>query len=151
MKRPFLSLSFALSAAFLLVAGVHAQQVPQPTLPIAPLSAGIYVIQAEVASTPMQQQIGLMGRTELSSNGGMLFIFDAVSTHCMWMRNTLLPLSVAFIDEGGVITNIEDMAPKTENTHCAVKPARYALEMSKGWFAKRGIKAGAAIAGLKKP
>mgnify|MGYP003333614901 CR=1 FL=1 len=150
MKSPVLSLIAGLSAiAF--AAGAQAQQVPQPTLPIAPLSAGIYVIQAEVASTPMQQQIGLMGRTALSSNGGMLFIFDASSLHCMWMRNTLLPLSVAFIDDNGSITNIEDMAPKTENTHCAVRPARYALEMSKGWFAKRGIKPGTTIEGLKKP
>jgi len=150
MKRSLLSLWFALCAVSF-AAAAPAQQVPQPTLPIAPLSAGIYVIQAEVASTPTQQQIGLMGRTELSSNGGMLFIFDTSSLHCMWMRNTLLPLSVAFIDDKGIVTNIEDMAPKTENTHCAVRPARYALEMSKGWFAKRGLKAGATIEGLKKP
>ena len=150
MKRTLLSI--ALCTGLLAVgAQAQAQQVSQPTLPIVPLSAGIYVIQAEFASTPKQQQIGLMGRTGLPANGGMLFDFGQASLHCMWMRNTLIPLSVAFIDEQGVIANIEDMAPKTEDSHCAARPARYALEMSQGWFAKRGIKAGATVSGLKKP
>jgi len=68
--------------------------------------------------------------------------------HCMWMRNTLIPLSVAFIDDDGSIVNIEDMQPKTEISHCAARPVRYALEMDKGWFAQRGLKAGARISGL---
>ncbi len=128
-----------------------AQSGPQPTLPATQLSIGFHAIHAEVAGTPAQQQIGLMFRTELAPNAGMLFVFNDRSVHCMWMRNTLIPLSVAFIDEKGVIANIEDMAPRTENSHCASRPVTYALEMSQGWFAKRGIKAGSSIAGLKKP
>jgi uncharacterized membrane protein (UPF0127 family) len=78
----------------------------------------------------------------------MLFIFDEATTHCMWMKNTLLPLSVAFIDERGAIINVEDMAPQTEDSHCANRPARYALEMNRGWFAARGIKPGSRIGGI---
>ena len=80
----------------------------------------------------------------------MLFVFPDASRHAMWMKNTFIPLSVAFIDEQGVITNIEDMKPHTEDAHPATRPARYALEMNLGWFAKRGIKAGAKIDGLDK-
>ena len=78
------------------------------------------------------------------------FVFEENAPHCMWMKNTLLPLSVAFIDEAGAIINLADMQPKSEQTHCAAKPARFALEMNKGWFAQRGIKAGAKIRGLEK-
>lgn len=143
----------AISALAWLVVGTTAtaQSGPQPTLPATQLSAGFHLIHAEVASTPAQQQVGLMFRTELAPNAGMLFVFNDKSVHCMWMRNTLIPLSVAFINEQGVIANIEDMAPRTENSHCATRPVIYALEMSQGWFAKRGIKAGTSIAGLKKP
>ena len=91
---------------------------------------------------------GLMHRESMPQNAGMLFIFDEATQHCMWMKNTLIPLSVAFIDEQGAIINIEDMAPKTENSHCARKPARYALEMNRGWFAARGIKPGSRISGI---
>lgn len=129
---------------------VLAQAGPQPSLPITRLNAGIHVVHAEVASTTSQRSMGLMLRTELGPNAGMLFVFDDAATHCMWMRNTLIPLSVAFIDDRGTITNIENMEPRTENSHCAARPARFALEMTKGWFAKRGIKAGASMAGLPK-
>lgn len=129
-------------------AAALAQSGPQPALPVAQLNAGIHVIHAEVASTTPQRAQGLMMRTALGPNAGMLFVFDDAAAHCMWMRNTLIPLSVAFIDDRGVITNVEDMEPRTENSHCAARPARYALEMTKGWFAKRGLKAGASLAGL---
>jgi uncharacterized membrane protein (UPF0127 family) len=78
----------------------------------------------------------------------MLFLFDQPGSQCMWMKNTLIPLSVAFLDEHGTIINIEDMAPQTENSHCARRPARYALEMNGGWFAARGIKPGMRLGGI---
>jgi uncharacterized protein len=120
------------------------------SLPVIPLTAGMHRIQAELALEPGARMRGLMFRESMPANAGMLFIFDELQTHCMWMKNTLIPLSVAFLDEKGAIINIADMAPKTEDSHCAAKPARYALEMNKGWFAARGIKPGAAIGGLEK-
>lgn len=86
----------------------------------------------------------------MPTNQGMLFVFDQNDIHCMWMKNTLIPLSVAFLDEGGAIINIEDMQPQSEQTHCARKPARFALEMNRGWFAQRGVRAGAKLRGLEK-
>jgi hypothetical protein len=80
----------------------------------------------------------------------MVFVFEESAIHCMWMKNTLVPLSVAFIDQDGAIINIADMQPRSEQSHCAAKPARYALEMNKGWFAQRGIRPGAKLRGLEK-
>ena len=120
------------------------------SLPVVPLSAGMHRIQAELAAEPGSRMRGLMFRESMAPNAGMLFVFDETTTHCMWMKNTLIPLSVAFLDEKGTIVSIHEMAPKTENSHCAARPARYALEMNKGWFAARGIKPGAAIRGLEK-
>ena len=91
-----------------------------------------------------------MYRTSLAPNGGMLFVFEQPGEQCMWMKNTLLPLSVAFIDDDGSIVNIADMQPQTEDPHCAAKPVRYALEMTQGWFAERGIRAGSRLRGLDK-
>lgn len=123
---------------------------PQTGLPVASLSAGLHVIQAEVASTDQTRAIGLMFRKSMEANRGMLFIFDARSRHCMWMKNTLIPLSVAFMDEDGKILNIADMTPHDETSHCAAGLARYALEMNRGWFAAKGIKPGARVSGLDK-
>jgi uncharacterized membrane protein (UPF0127 family) len=122
----------------------------QPALPAVALNAGIHVIQAEVAGTPVTRQQGLMRRKAMAQGAGMLFVFDHSEGHCMWMKNTLIPLSVAFIDDRGQIVNIADMQPLDETTHCASRPARYALEMNQGWFRKRGIVAGAAIQGLER-
>jgi len=118
--------------------------------PVIPLTAGMYVIQAEVAATEAQRQQGLMFREKLPPNSGMVFLFGQPAQVCMWMKNTLLPLSVAFLDERGKILNIEDMQPQTTNSHCAAGPATYALEMNKGWFAKKNIKPGTVVAGLPK-
>ncbi len=118
------------------------------TLPTIRLSAGIHVITAEVAASDPARIRGLMFRERLAPNAGMLFIFDDKAVQCMWMRNTLIPLSVAFIDDDGRIVNIEDMQPHTENRHCATRPVRFALEMELGWFARRGLKAGSSIGGL---
>lgn len=112
------------------------------------LSAGMHRIDAEVATDLRSRALGLMNRREMAPQRGMLFAFPEAAGHCMWMKNTLLPLSVAFLDEKGRIINIEDMAPETEDSHCAAAPAYYALEMNQGWFRHRGIKAGDQIRGV---
>lgn len=117
---------------------------------VVPLTIGIHVIQAEYASTNEERMQGLMFRKQMGTNEGMMFRFDRNGKVCMWMKNTLLPLSVAFIDEGGSIINIEDMQPETLDSHCAEKQARYALEMNQGWFKRKNIKSGSKILGLPK-
>jgi uncharacterized protein len=116
--------------------------------PVVQLNAGMHLIQAEVVAEPAARAQGLMHRRTLGQNAGMLFIFDEHAVHCMWMKNTLIPLSVAFIDDRGTIINIEDMEPHSETSHCAAQPVKYALEMSRGWFASRGIKPGARLGGV---
>ena len=116
--------------------------------PVAQLSAGIHLIQAEVVSEPGARARGLMHRKSLDRNAGMLFIFDEAAVHCMWMKNTYIPLSVAYIDDRGTIVNIADMEPHDETSHCAARPVRYALEMNRGWFAARGIKPGSRLSGF---
>jgi uncharacterized membrane protein (UPF0127 family) len=138
---------FAL-AAMLAAAGSAAQG--QPPLPTVQLQAGLYLIKAEVAANYGTRMQGLMQREKMGPNEGMLFVFPDRDKQCMWMKNTLLPLSVAFIDDNGVILNVEDMQPQTENSHCSVKPVRYALEMNLGWFKSKNIKPGAKITGLEK-
>jgi len=132
-----------LLALLLAAAPAFAQQ-----LPVVQLNAGMHLIRAEVASDYRTRMTGLMHRASMPSNAGMLFIFDEAATQCMWMKNTLIPLSVAFIDEQGAIINVEDMEPQTENSHCAKRPSLYALEMNRGWFAARGIKPGSRIGGI---
>ncbi len=114
------------------------------------LNAGVHLIQAEVAATIPERTLGLMNRKTMPPNAGMLFVFSELDRHCMWMRNTLLPLSVAFMDEAGVIVSIHDMQPQSDDSHCAARAARYALEMNQGWFAKRGIEPGTRIGGIDK-
>jgi len=104
----------------------------------------------EVAVTDPDRMQGLMHRRMLPESRGMLFVFDSLAYHGMWMMNTYIPLSVAFIDERGVIINIEDMKPHTQEPHPAAKPAKYALEMNQGWFGKRGIKPGATVDGIER-
>ena len=115
------------------------------------LTVGMNQIQVEVAANDPQREQGLMFRDKMAANAGMVFVFDQPNQQCMWMKNTLLPLSVAFIDEEGTIVNIEDMQPQTLNSHCSKKPVLYALEMNLGWFKQRHIKPGARIQGLPKP
>lgn len=139
-----------IAAATVLLSVTCVTWAQQPQLPLLELLAGMHRIEAEVAATPESRQIGMMQRTIMPSQRGMLFVFPEVATHCMWMRNTLLPLSVAFLDEKGRIINVEDMKPETETNHCAKKPARYALEMNLGWFRSRGLTSGFAIGGIEK-
>ena len=122
----------------------------QADMPRMELTVGMYRIEAEVAANQGNRMQGLMNRRAMAPQQGMLFVFTENNRHCMWMRNTLLPLSVAFLDEQGQILNIEDMEPQTENSHCAAKPARFALEMNKGWFAQKGIKPGSKLNGIEK-
>lgn len=122
----------------------------QSAMPLMELSAGMHRIEAEVAADQQNRMVGLMNRKAMAPQRGMLFVFPQQNTHCMWMRNTLIPLSVAFLDEDGIIINIENMQPQTEDNHCAKVPARYALEMNLGWFAQRGIKPGTKLKGIDK-
>ena len=114
------------------------------------LKIGAHSIKAEVVYTPEARTRGLMLREKIGKNNGMLFVFDQLGYHSMWMKNTLIPLSVAFIDAKGKIINIAEMTPHSEVTHSAEGPARFALEMNSGWFKARNIAPGAVIAGLDK-
>jgi uncharacterized membrane protein (UPF0127 family) len=136
-------IAFAVSAA--LGAPAALAQLPQISL-----AAGMHVVQAEVASTSESRMQGLMYRTSMGPNQGMLFVFPYDEVLCMWMKNTLMPLAVAFIDAKGQIVSIHEMKPKTETSHCAAAPARFALEMNAGWFRTKGIQAGMRITGLEK-
>jgi uncharacterized membrane protein (UPF0127 family) len=109
---------------------------------------GTYLIDAELARTAEERQRGLMFRESLAENQGMMFQFSQTDQYCMWMKNTLIPISIAFIDEQGKIINIEEMQANSEQTTCAKSKARYALEMNKGWYRQREIKVGQQIQGL---
>jgi len=120
-------------------------------LPVIDLKIDKNIIKAEVASTVSSQQLGLMYRKSMPEQNGMLFVFEQKAGHCFWMKNTLLPLSIAFIDDEGKIVNIEEMKPQSEENHCPLKPIRYALEMNSNWFEKRQLGAGKLVMGLPKP
>jgi uncharacterized protein len=137
--------ALALSAS-----GLSINANAQNKFPTTQLTAGMYVIHAEIASTEQQREQGLMFRKSMGSNEGMVFDFGAPASVCMWMKNTLIPLSVAFIDRDGTIVNIEDMEPQTTTSHCAKKKVFYALEMNKGWFKQKNIKPGSKIGGFPK-
>lgn len=147
-NRAVLARRLALALGLAATLPLRAQQAPSLEFPVTQLSAGIHVIKAEVAAADAQREQGLMFRRQLEPNQGMVFIFDYKARQCMWMKNTLLPLSVAFMDESGKILNIEDMQPQTLNDHCSLAPASFALEMNLGWFAKHGIGKGQIIQGL---
>jgi len=136
-------------AALLLAAApaVQAQTEAQPRLDTVTLQAGMHLIRAEVARTPQQTSIGMMFRREMGANEGMLFVFNDLEPRCFWMKNTLLPLSIAFIDDDGRIADLADMQPLSEQNHCSSRAVRFALEMNQGWFAKRGIKPGFKLKG----
>lgn len=123
-------------------------QTPQLQLPRTTLSIGMFQIDAQVAQAPEERQIGLMFRTQMPAAEGMLFVFEAPTKQCFWMKNTLLPLTAAFIADDGTIVNMADMKPQTTDTHCSNKPVRYVLEMNQGWFVKKGIKPGTKLKGV---
>ena len=124
-----------------------AEGQPQLQLPRIQLQAGMHQMQVQVAATPDQRAIGLMHRAEMPQAEGMLFAFEQATQQCFWMKNTLLPLTAAFIADDGTIVNLADMKPQTTDAHCSDQPVRWVLEMNQGWFAKRGIKAGFKLQG----
>lgn len=123
------------------------QDQPQTQLPRVTLTAGMHLISAQVAATPEQRSIGLMHRREMPTHEGMLFVFEQPGVQCFWMKNTLLPLTAAFVTDDGTIVNLANMQPQTLDSHCSAQPVRFVLEMNQGWFAKRGIQAGAKLGG----
>ena len=135
-------------AAFLTFGLLLALAPAQAQMPRMELSAGMHRIETEVAANMHNRMQGLMHRQSMPANQGMLFVFPLAERHCMWMRNTLIPLSVAFLDDAGRIINIANMQPHSEENHCAAAPARFALEMNQGWFAAKGIRPGQKIGGL---
>jgi uncharacterized membrane protein (UPF0127 family) len=143
--KPAVVLSAALALACM--AFSSAAQEPQTNLPRVKLSAGMHQIDAQLAQTPEQRTIGLMFRKAMPQHEGMLFVFEQPSQQCFWMKNTLLPLSAAFIDDKGTVVNVEEMKPQTLESHCSAKPVRYVLEMNQGWFARKGIRPGAKLEG----
>jgi len=136
-----------LGLALIAAAGSALAQEPQTDLPRVRLSAGMYQIDAQVAQSSDQRAAGLMYRKQMPQHEGMLFAFEQPGVQCFWMKNTLLPLTAAFIADDGEIVNLADMKPQTTDSHCSARPVRYVLEMNQGWFSKRGIKAGAKLAG----
>lgn len=120
----------------------------QQSLKTIELRAGMFRIEAELAATERQREIGLMHRRSMPPHAGMLFVFERPQAYCFWMKNTLIPLSIAFLDDAGRIVNIARMQPQSEQSHCASQPVRYALEMNQGWFAEKGVRPGARIQGL---
>jgi len=117
-------------------------------LPAAALAIGEHKLTAEIARAPEQRAVGLMNRFSLRPDHGMLFVFERAEPQAFWMKNTFIPLSIAFIAADGRIVNIEDMQPQTEDPHWSKGPVPYALEMRRGWFAERGIGPGAMVKGM---
>lgn len=138
--------SLAAAAALLAATTLVAAQ-PQLDLPRVPITAGMYRIDAQVASTPQQRQTGLMFRENLPQQEGMLFVFEEPAVQCFWMKNTLVPLTAAFVADDGRIVNLADMQPQTTDSHCSEAPVRYVLEMNQGWFARKGLRKGTKLSG----
>ena len=128
-------------------ASALAAEQPQLNLPRSRIQAGMYQIDAQLAMTPGQREIGLMYRSEMPQHEGMLFVFEQPADQCFWMKNTILPLTAAFVADDGTIVNLADMKPQTTDSHCSAKPVRFVLEMNQGWFAKKAIKAGYKLSG----
>jgi uncharacterized membrane protein (UPF0127 family) len=124
-----------------------AQEQPQLRLQRTPLTIGMFQIDAQMAVSPEQHATGLMFRRDMPQHEGMLFVFQNPAKQCFWMKNTLLPLTAAFVADDGTIVNLEDMKPQSLESHCSKAPVRFVLEMNQGWFAKKGIKAGNKISG----
>ena len=122
-------------------------QQAQMNLPRTKLSAGMHLLDVQLAQTPQERQIGLMFRKEMPQHEGMLFVFEQAATQCFWMRNTLIPLTAAFVADDGTIVNLADMKPQSDDSHCSTRPVRFVLEMNQGWFAKRNIQAGYKLGG----
>ena len=138
---------YALLALFAVALPAQAQDEPQLNLQRTRLTAGMHLIDTQLAITPGQRQTGLMFRKDMPQHEGMLFVFEQPTVQCFWMKNTLLPLTAAFVADDGTIVNLADMKPQTTDSHCSDKPVRFVLEMNQGWFAKKNIKAGFKLGG----
>jgi hypothetical protein len=153
MRRPAADRALAWRGSMRILAALGATlALPCPADPLVtyPLKIKGHSVRAELANTEESRMTGLMFRTSLPESNGMLFVYEREGRYAMWMKNTYVPLSVAFIDRNGVILNIEDMQPQTLDSHASAGPAKYSLEMNQGWFRKRGIKKGDRVAGLSK-
>ena len=135
----------AAGLAFLLASSVALAEV---TFRTSSVKVGSHPLKVEVAADEPQRTQGLMFRKSLGREDGMLFVFDEPAYHSMWMKNTLIPLSVAFLDRDGVILNILDMEPQTLDAHQAAGPALYAIETNAGWFAEHHVGPGERVTGL---
>ena len=144
--RPARLLALVVAATSLL-ASAQTTPSPQMLLPRTQLRAGMHLLDVQLAQTPQERQIGLMFRKDMPQHEGMLFVFEQPATQCFWMRNTLLPLTAAFVADDGTIVNLADMKPQTDDSHCSTKPVRFVLEMNQGWFAKRNIQSGYKLGG----
>lgn len=146
-RRAAIGIGAAVAAGVMGLSGTPAGADPLLTYP---LKIKGHTLRVEVAASEAEKRTGLMFRRNLGENSGMLFVYEEEGRWAMWMKNTYLPLSVAFLDREGRIINIEDMQPLTEDSHQAAGPAKYALEVNQGWFAKRGIGRGDRVVGLDK-
>ena len=152
LRLPSRSMTVLFRALFLvlslLASNVAVQaQSPQLQLPRTRLTAGMHLLDVQLAQSPQERQIGLMFRKEMPQHEGMLFVFEQAAPQCFWMRNTLIPLTAAFIADDGTIVNLADMKPQSDDSHCSSKPVRFVLEMNQGWFARRNIQAGYRLTG----
>ena len=150
LSLPRISAAFWIACSLLLAGtSASAQSNPGPQLGLArtQLTAGMHRLDVQLAQTPDQRQIGLMWRKDMPVHEGMLFVFEQATTQCFWMRNTLIPLTAAFVEDDGTIVNLADMQPQSDDSHCSSKPVRFVLEMNQGWFAKRQIKPGYKLGG----
>ena len=151
MKRILATLLAAAALATAIPAAAQPADGKPQSLPISKIQVGPHAVSAEVAQTPEQRALGLMYRFSLPADHGMLFVFEAPQPLSFWMRNTYIPLSIAFIGADGRILNVEDMAPRDESGHPSQGAAVYALEMRKGWFAEKGLGPGTRVTGLPPP
>jgi uncharacterized membrane protein (UPF0127 family) len=147
VHRRFRQYGVLLCSALLIWGQARAEGGPQLNLERTVLTAGMNRLDVQLAQTPPQHQIGLMWRKDMPQHEGMLFVFAHASTQCFWMRNTLIPLTAAFLEDDGTIVNMADMKPQSDDSHCSTKPVRYVLEMNQGWFAKRQIRPGFKLGG----
>ena len=139
--------TWLLAVAFMASGLPALAQTAQMNLPHTRLSAGMHLLDVQLAQTPQERQTGLMFRKDMPQHEGMLFIFEQPATQCFWMRNTLIPLTAAFVADDGTIVNLADMKPQSDDSHCSLKPVRFVLEMNQGWFAKRNIQPGYKLGG----
>jgi uncharacterized membrane protein (UPF0127 family) len=145
--KPFLSVCAWLGLALWLAPGVPVRADPLLTFP---LKIAGHSLRAEIANTEQSRLRGLMFRSRLPENQGMIFVYPEEGRHAMWMKNTPIALSVAFIDRDGRILNIEHMEPHSERSHASTGDAKYALEVNRGWFDRRGIRPGDRVEGLRR-